>query len=208
MSKENEIKTNEVGTGVDNNTNEFDTFPKEIPVLELIETSTSDYEEKEMLTSWGDITIIITPITAFETHTDDEREKYTSPGTSFIASKKDPHDESRTIYYVNIVSLLKNQEISLNSLEAGLINTFHEIIDDKQQLKYVVYLNAPKPKEDDYDTFEISGVINKVFTQFTSNTGWLVIDYPQETKNYRDDISNLGKKDKKKNKKKDKKKKK
>ena len=111
MSKEKEIKTNEVGTGVDNNTNEFDTFPKEIPVLELIETSTSDYEEREMLTSWGDITIIITPITAFDTHTDDEREKYTSPGTSFIASKKDPHDESRTIYYVNIVSLLKNQEI-------------------------------------------------------------------------------------------------
>ena len=67
--KEKEIKTNEVGTGVDNNTNEFDTFPKEIPVLALIETSTSDYEEKEMLTSWGDITIIITPITAFETHT-------------------------------------------------------------------------------------------------------------------------------------------
>lgn len=208
MSKEKEIKTND---DVVTSGNECDASMKKLSVLDLIEVSTTDHEERETLMSYGDITIIINPISPSEAKfdiQDDSSVKNVSPGTVFISSKKDQNDETRTIYYISPVALKRNKEISLNNLEVALINAFHEIIDDKQQQNYLVYLSAAKPKEDEEDSYELAGVINKVFTQFTSNTGWLVIDYPQETKYYRDDISNLGKKDKKKNKKKDKKKKK
>lgn len=206
MSKENEIKTNENVTSGD----VLDDSIKKLSVLDLIEVSTSDHEERETLMSYGDITIIITPISPSEAKfdiQDDSSVKNVSPGTVYISAKKDPNDETRTIYYINPVALKKNKEISLNNLEVALINAFHEIIDDKQRQNYLVYLCATKPKEDEEDSYELAGVINKVFVQFTSNSGWLVVDYPQ----IRDDMTNLsnfGKKDKKKNKKKDKKKKK
>ena len=208
MSKENEIKTNDevVTSG-----NECDASMKKLSVLDLIEVSTTDHEERKTLMSYGDITIIINPISPSEAKfdiQDDSSVKNVSPGTVFISSKKDQNDETRTIYFINPVALKRNKEISLNNLEVALINAFHEIIDDKQQQNYLVYLSAAKPKENEEDSYELAGVINKVFVQFTSNTGWLVIDYPQ----IRDDMTNLSKsnknKDKKKNKKKDKKKKK
>ena len=208
MSKENEIKTNE---DVVTNGDVCDTSMKKLLVLDLIEVSTTDHEERETLMSYGDITIIITPISPSEAKfdiQDDSSVKNVSPGTVYISSKKDQNDETRTIYFINPVVLKRNKEISLNNLEVALINALHEIIDDKQQQNYLVYLCAAKPKEDEEDSYELAGVINKVFVQFTSNTGWLVIDYPQ----IRDDMTNLSKsnknKDKKKNKKKDKKKKK
>ena len=207
MSKEKEIKTNENVTSGD----VLDDSIKKLSVLDLIEVSTSDHEERETLMSYGDITIIINPISPSEAKfdiQDDSSVKNVSPGTVYISAKKDPNDETRTIYFINPVVLKRNKEISLNNLEVALINAFHEIIDDKQQQNYLVYLCTAKPKEDEEDSYELAGVINKVFVQFTSNTGWLVIDYPQ----IRDDMTNLSKsnknKDKKKNKKKDKKKKK
>lgn len=207
MSKENEIKTNENVTSGD----VLDDSIKKLSVLDLIEVSTTDHEERETLMSYGDITIIINPISPSEAKfdiQDDSSVKNVSPGTVYISAKKDPNDETRTIYFINPVVLKRNKEISLNNLEVALINAFHEIIDDKQQQNYLVYLCTAKPKEDEEDSYELAGVINKVFVQFTSNTGWLVIDYPQ----IRDDMTNLSKsnknKDKKKNKKKDKKKKK
>ena len=207
MSKENEIKTNENVTSGD----VLDDSIKKLSVLDLIEVSTSDHEERETLMSYGDITIIITPISPSEAKfdiQDDSSVKNVSPGTVYISAKKDPNDETRTIYFINPVALKKNKDISLNNLEVALINAFHEIIDDKQRQNYLVYLCATKPKEDEEDSYELAGVINKVFVQFTSNSGWLVVDYPQ----IRDDMTNLSKsnknKDKKKNKKKDKKKKK
>ena len=207
MIKENEIKTNENVTSGD----VLDDSIKKLSVLDLIEVSTTDHEERETLMSYGDITIIINPISPSEAKfdiQDDSSVKNVSPGTVYISAKKDPNDETRTIYFINPVVLKRNKEISLNNLEVALINAFHEIIDDKQQQNYLVYLCTAKPKEDEEDSYELAGVINKVFVQFTSNTGWLIIDYPQ----IRDDMTNLSKsnknKDKKKNKKKDKKKKK
>ncbi len=207
MSKENEIKTND---GV-NSGDVCDASMKKLSVLDLIEVSTTDHEERETIMSYGDITIIITPISPSEAKfdiQDDSSVKNVSPGTVYISAKKDPNDETRTIYFINPVALKKNKDISLNNLEVALINAFHEIIDDKQRQNYLVYLCATKPKEDEEDSYELAGVINKVFVQFTSNSGWLVVDYPQ----IRDDMTNLSKsnknKDKKKNKKKDKKKKK
>ena len=137
MSKENEIKTNDNVTSGD----VCDTSMKKLSVLDLIEVSTTDHEERETLMSYGDITIIITPISPSEAKfdiQDDSSVKNVSPGTVYISSKKDQNDETRTIYFINPVVLKRNKEISLNNLEVALINAFHEIIDDKQQQNYLV----------------------------------------------------------------------